>query len=344
MAWKHYQVVFRVLSPLHIGYRKVGNLMQTRSYVLGRNLWGAITARLVRDAGKGNDAQAYFVMGEVVRSCFRFGYLYPAIPRQEEGRKNRSGNVEPYFPWDSKAVPFDYLFLSSYASTSLDYEFQAALAGSLHETEFISPCTRPLRGTAWEGGWGEEADALGLPVYLIGDLWVAEDCQKQWQDWIKSNEGKKKFKDVSDLLKFWCAGKLSSWRQALDKIQLGGERGYGWGRVELLEGYPLECDELIDPRWRWDKTATNDVVLEGEEGAFLLAHTLAVSDNGKPLDIADDIEGPIEPLVGRETRMNEKTGFGVVLSQARICWTPGDKIGKKLRVIVDWDGVWKPIS
>ena len=48
MAWQKYDLAFQLLAPLHIGYRKVGNLMQSRGYVPGKNLWAALTARLTR--------------------------------------------------------------------------------------------------------------------------------------------------------------------------------------------------------------------------------------------------------------------------------------------------------
>ena len=46
MTWTVYRVTWRLLAPMHIGWRKLGNMQQTRPYVTGRNLWGAFTARL----------------------------------------------------------------------------------------------------------------------------------------------------------------------------------------------------------------------------------------------------------------------------------------------------------
>ena len=49
MVWTIYRVTLKLTSPLHVGWKKIGNLMITRPYVTGRTLWGALTARLVRD-------------------------------------------------------------------------------------------------------------------------------------------------------------------------------------------------------------------------------------------------------------------------------------------------------
>ncbi|HEB77761.1 MAG TPA: hypothetical protein ENI90_04450, partial [Methylothermaceae bacterium] len=175
MIWTHHRLTFRLLSPLHVGHRKVGNLMETRRYVPGRVLWAALTARLTRDDHDGNRGDEYQRIGGLVRKHFRFGYLWPSLDGQT-----------PYFPW--KHPDFDYLFLGSYASTALDYRRSAALAGQLHETEFIAPRTRT------DG-----------PVFLLGNLWVKDSLP----------------------------GDLARWQVALERVQLGGERGYGWGRVRL---------------------------------------------------------------------------------------------------------------
>ena len=149
MAWTHYALKFRLQSPMHVGHRKVGNLMQTRSYVPGKNLWAALTARLTRDAGK----RDYIGVGNNVQDNFRFGYLWPSL----DGNK-------PYFPWDHD--DFAYLFLDSYASTALDYTANAAHEGRLHETEFIAPGARTEK-----------------PVYLLGDLWVKASLPEDVIDW-----------------------------------------------------------------------------------------------------------------------------------------------------------------
>ncbi|MDM7940459.1 MAG: hypothetical protein QUS07_08970 [Methanothrix sp.] len=158
MAWTHYPLKFRLKSPMHIGYRKVGNLMQTRRYVPGKNLWAALTARLTRDFPEKNWNRGYKEVGKRVAEQFRFGYLWPSL----------DGN-NPCCFWDRE--DFDYLFLDSYASTALDYSACSAEEGSLHETEFIAPVARN-----------------GKPVYLLGDLWVNEGAKIDDESWQGSME------------------------------------------------------------------------------------------------------------------------------------------------------------
>lgn len=131
MTWQKYELVFRMLAPLHIGYRTAGNLMQTRGYVPGKVIWAALTSRMTRDYDNGSVGLRYVEIGQLVQDHFRFTYLYPAI--------QNSNGFTTYYPWDEG---FDYLFLNSYANTALNYESQSAEEAMLHETEFIAPHTR----------------------------------------------------------------------------------------------------------------------------------------------------------------------------------------------------------
>ncbi len=144
MVWTHYPLKFRLNSPMHIGYRKVGNLMQTRSYVPGKNLWAALTARLTRDFPQAEWNRGYTEVGKCLLRQFRFGYLWPSLD-----------GIRPCCFWEQD--DFEYLFLDSYSGAALDYSSGSTEEGSLHETEFIAPVTRK-----------------GEPVYLIGDLWADE--------------------------------------------------------------------------------------------------------------------------------------------------------------------------
>ena len=162
MAWTHYKLKFRLLSPLHIGYRKVGNLMQTRNYVPGKNMWAALTARLTRDYPDKEWNKGYMKVGCCGQKQFRFGYLWPSL----NGR-------DPYYFWDN-IENFDYLLLDSYASAALDYSAYSTEEGSLHETEFIAPVARNEN-----------------PVFLLGDLWTKDDGMESKIDdesWKRSIE------------------------------------------------------------------------------------------------------------------------------------------------------------
>ncbi len=64
---------------MHMGWRKLGNLQQTRPYVTGRSLWGAFTARLTREFGQ----NSYEKVGDQVDHDLAFTYFYPSVNEEK---------------------------------------------------------------------------------------------------------------------------------------------------------------------------------------------------------------------------------------------------------------------
>ena len=265
--WKAHQIVLELLSPLHVGHRRIGNLASTRRYVPGRAIWGALTARITRDAG----GQDYAEVGRRVHEELAWTYFFvSATP----------GKV-PLWPWGGNGHEFEWLYLSSFASTALE-DGHSAEEGALHEVEHIAPRTR-----------------FGDQVYLTGYLFERE-------------------------------GSTLNWRGALNRLQIGGERSYGWGRVRPFAVTPLEgpCFGIYPAHTNSDRP-----VIEAPGGLALAAHTLAFD--------SDNYEGAIEPLVGRETD-TANSAFGVLPSSAVVCWTPGTRTLETRKYQVAGHGIWNP--
>jgi hypothetical protein len=162
MSWMRYAVGLRLLSPVHIGWRKLGNLQQTRTYITGKVMWAALTARLTRDLGRGMQGEAYKDIGAKLHENFRFSYFYPAI---KKGKNEKEWDMQ-YF-W--KKENFDYLFLNSYASAAIEWNNRVSEKGTLHEVEYISPRSR-----------------TGKQVYVKGDIWVKDCIVDDLENWCVS--------------------------------------------------------------------------------------------------------------------------------------------------------------
>lgn len=266
--WKAHQVVFELLSPLHVGHRKIGNLADTRCYLPGRAIWGALTSRLTRDGG-GHD---YAEIGKRVQEELAWSYFFASTDPD---------NVS-LWPWGKDRQEFEWLYLSSFASTALE-DGHTADEGALHEVEYIAPHARS-----------------GVPVYLTGYL-------------------------------FERNGSMLNWREALDRFQVGGERSYGWGRLRPIKITPFQgsCFGIYATN-----TNTDRPVIEVPGDQTLAAHAVA-SD-------ADDHEGAVEPLVGRETD-TRTAGFGALHSFAVVCWVPGTRALKDRRYQIGQYGIWEPV-
>lgn len=159
--WMAYRITLKLLSPMHIGWRKVGNLQQTRLYVPARTMWGALTARLTRETG----TQDYKEIGRQVSGGFRFSYFY--FTDQAETDLNCINSTGGW-PWSvgdhekGNTGLFDWRFLNSYASSPITKQ-QVTEEGGLHETEHIMPFTREGK-QVYLTGWVFEHNALSQNI------------------------------------------------------------------------------------------------------------------------------------------------------------------------------------
>lgn len=282
MTWKAYPVSFRLLSPMHVGWRKLGNLQQTRPYLIGRSIWGALTARLTREQGSSD----YEGIGGEVDKQLTFTYFYPSIVQNPTSMT--------LWPWPGDTWDeFSWTYLGSYASTALEGGHSAE-EGSLHETEYIAPHTRLIR------------DANGntdiKPVFLVGYIFVKGDC-------------------------------TLSWENALSKLQFGGERSYGWGRVKLETPLPLSPLPQPVKCFGYSVNCSGSLpVMTLDKGESILAHTVAENVS---------CDGTIEPLVGRVTKTS---GFGNEHAKPEICWMPGSKVKAEAKFEIGARGIWHVVK
>jgi len=149
----------------------------------------------------------------------------------------------------------------------------------------------------------------GMPVYLAGYVFTQDDAP--------------------------------DWRSALKRLQLGGERGYGWGRVEpVSKPEPWNGQPLFDGSYS-AKPGAWPPVLTAVQETCLLAHALAADFDGVHKALTG-VSGEIEPLVGRETHP-EDGRFGVHLSRARICYAPGARVERATVVQIGPYGIWEAV-
>lgn len=293
MSWTTHRVGFRLLSPMHVGWRKLGNLQQTRPYLTGRSFWGALTARLTRELVYQPSSKDYERIGEQVDKRLAFTYFYPSASSDPD-------EIE-LWPWpEEQWGTFAWTLLGSYASTALE-NGRSAQAGSLHETEFIAPYVRNYL-----------PDKIPEPVYLVGYIFE-KGISAPNEDEV-----------------------LGNWKRILGKLQFGGERNYGWGRIHsvksregLNEGKCFGY-KVID--------AGNQIHLQASNASRLLAHTIF-----NDADIGNDLSGrgvAVEPFFGRETKSN--VGFGTSFTkQVEICWIPGGKVNEGEIFQIEAKGIWR---
>lgn len=211
MSWQRYQLVYKALSPVHIGYHTLGMIDRTRYYIPGRPLWGALTADLTRRAMRAAQIdyrpELYEGVGSFVRENAILGYFYLA---QDPG--------EPFFPCFTGAglhygpLPlreFESRFVRSLTSTATEGDTWTAADGSLHEIEYLIPQTPD----------GE--------VYFVGNLYLRQRPDPGQVPSVLRN--------LPELTEAVLG--------ALGEMCTGGERKYGFGRLRLVD---LSTPSVVD--------------------------------------------------------------------------------------------------
>lgn len=203
MSWQKLDVIFKIFSPLHIGYlpNRLGTVIaRTRYYVPGKNLWGAVTANLAPKLCQKPTPKDYLEVGEWINENFRFTYFYLS-----DGGKNQ------YYPQfttekglqygDLSLQEFQKRFIGSRISTEIS-DKGTAKDKKLHEIEFIN-CNY-------------NHDGKIKPIYLEGSVFYITNAEFR-------NEHQIRYKSEALSL---------NGIDLFGTLTLGGELNYGFGRVE----------------------------------------------------------------------------------------------------------------
>lgn len=150
----------------------------------------------------------------------------------------------------------------------------------------------------------------GQPVYLMGYIFVDEERLRT---------------------------ERYDWKGALPRLQLGGERGYGWGEARLVEDgirKTTESEKLFGAI-RFELNAKRPC-LQLECGQAVLAHTN--SQTGC-------VMGQIEPMVGREWRANHqhqaRRHIGQHLAFDDVFFVPGSRVFDECVFEIGEGGYWQ---
>lgn len=196
MGWKAYKLVYYAKSPIHIGWHTLGYIKLTRYYITGKNIWGAMTANIVRTLYGHEDYQA---VGELLKNNILVSYFYPAIDFQNPLLPKFQNDGLHYGKYP--ASDFERLFIQSYGQTAILPENNTAEDQSLHESDFISHYIE-----------GEDTKKH-QKVYFVGYIFIHDKVHYKGQ------------------LLTW-----ENIARAITEIFVGGDRKYGWGRLLLETG------------------------------------------------------------------------------------------------------------
>jgi len=320
-----YNVVFTIKSPLHIGFLPaLGSsvVSQTRYYVPGKNLWGAITRRITENLSNKPVPEDYQNIGKAVKDIFRFSYFYiydnNAIyfPEYNENKGMIFGEKNVLIT----RPEFEAKFIGSRVLTEIEHESNTAKDKSLHEIEYIKD-----RHIDEDGNIGR--------TKLAGCIFIKGGYQMPYMNTKKNIE----IKDNGIFI-----GNFN----LIEELTLGGEQNYGFGLVEF--------NSFINENkfYKEYESSGEDILINIEKASAILSH----------LEYIHNVSfgGDIEILVGRgyydikkisegaetisKTRDNYYKFPGKVISEPLYYFSPGTKFGEEIKAILNWDGTMEKVN
>jgi hypothetical protein len=134
-------------------------------------------------------------------------------------------------------------------------------------------------------------------------------------------------------------GDVPDWRGALNRLQLGGDRGYGWGDVRLAEPVRERTDGSLFDGAATVRLDRDRPVVELAENGRLLAHARA---DGLPAS------GEVEPLVGREWQSDHQNPryrhAGQHVDFSGIRFAPGGTAKAATEFEIERFGLWRAVG
>lgn len=168
VKWNKYKVVFEALSPISIGYGKLGFVKLTRHYIPAKNIWAATIQYLTEKNFPDKCLnENYKKIEKIVEENIRFSYffltfnnkVYQPVFNKAEGLRYGDNNES------ISAEEFQSKFIYSYASTAIDPVKATAQEDMLHEVEYIN--------------WRVEENGSIIPIYFTGYLWIKNGLSTQ---------------------------------------------------------------------------------------------------------------------------------------------------------------------
>ncbi|WP_457557369.1 RAMP superfamily CRISPR-associated protein [Candidatus Harpocratesius sp.] len=298
--WEKKVIVFKLKSPLHIGFKPfTGSVVSpTRYYIPGRNLWGAITKNLTELQNDFPKAIDYNNTGIQVIKQYRFSYFYIFDGKfiyyphfTKTGLKYGDTKKE------IQKSTFEHKFIRSKISTSIN-NFGTAKDKSLHEIEFIRKQFLDEKKKTHN-------------TKLIGFIWKNKNYQELNEESITLKE-------------------------TLDHLILGGESRYGFGHVQLDSINKIDIDFPLDFSIENDEIHIKIT----KNLSFLPAHMSYDSKIKFKGDIElISGRGYINPYDLRKEKLNVNDKKpGSILYNPHLYIVPGSVLLEDLECKLQWDG------
>jgi hypothetical protein len=299
---------------LHIGYYKSSHLKKTRYYAGGRLIWAALTSKLTKLLSIDN----YEMIGDYLKNVLRIGYLFPYakgslyLPKYTSEGLFFNCSPDPISKDD-----FERRFVSSIKSTAINPLSQTSEEEMLFEIEFIMPYTR------------ERENEIGRKTFLKGLVWINLDSKlDQIKIEIKNNDVIINYNNLN----------INFQKELANRFQIGGERTYGLGLIELLDFSEIKKKQIKDFPSIWF-SKNNEIYLKIKRNEAIWCPLLYREDISFKKKGDLEIKGDLEPLVGR--KWSKESGAGKDLTFKGFIWKPGTIANQNITCKINEDGLFE---
>ncbi len=135
--WQCVKIVCRPLSPIHIGWHRLGLIERTRYYIPARNVWGAMVAALAGSMHAERGVPGMYAAAQTTaKQALRVTYLFPGNGADLWRPSYESGEL---CYGSKKPARLEADLVYSEASAAIAPQHFTALDGALHETEYLDP-------------------------------------------------------------------------------------------------------------------------------------------------------------------------------------------------------------
>ena len=171
MSKQWYKLVFKQIQPIHIGMGNYGVVNETRIFIPGWTMWGALTKAYNLQNNKPlSENQDLFENISCFYPCFNKNGENVLFPEFKEGE---------FYLGDYSEDEFRAKFVDTFISTAINPNTNTALDESLHELNIILPSAKAdylekeeEKQLYWVGIIGLENDNIDIPneIYIGGDI------------------------------------------------------------------------------------------------------------------------------------------------------------------------------
>jgi len=299
MSWICYRFLLKAKSPIHIGYGvKLGIVDRTRYYIPARNIWGALTNLITKSVMKSYKPRFYQEIGKSLNENVKLSYFYVYDGKQV---------FAPFY--GDKGLEFGISKDEKRISTE---EFEHNYIGSFTSTAIDKSSKSAEEGTLHETEYIKPVLFIGYLFTRHESLELVKGVEISFEDFIVIN------------------GNI------LSELWVGGERNYGFGRVEASLKKLSERKIHLFSSEMAVNTGKEELMINSEDSTGIaLAHV-----DIENLDV-EFIRGDLEPLSGRE--WSEKGIGQKVKENIRICITPGSvfKLKEAAKLRIGDFGIWE---